>query len=268
MGGMVDNTLGTNMFGENANEQGLQSQTAATQRAIAEQTPWAARGQGAFNALADGKFMDNYQAGPGYQFQLAEGQKAINNGAAARGMGNSGATLKALAGYSQGLANQTFNQDRDFEFNRLNALAGYGSNATNAISNAHLGLGNASAAAAMGRANQFQNTLSSGLSLLGASKNKEGAAGAGMLFSDKRLKKNLKPISKEDREEMTKILKAYHFNYLSDEHGSGDWIGVMAQDLEKSKIGKTLVVENSEGLKTIDQNKVLSMFLAYMAEAA
>lgn len=41
---------------------------------------------------------------PAYQFQLAQGNKAIQNSAALKGMLNSGSTLKSLDNYSQGLA--------------------------------------------------------------------------------------------------------------------------------------------------------------------
>jgi hypothetical protein len=47
---------------------------------------------------------NNVQNNPAYQFQLQQGQKALQNSAAARGMLNSGATLKAMDNYSQGLA--------------------------------------------------------------------------------------------------------------------------------------------------------------------
>lgn len=49
-------------------------------------------------------------ATPGYQFSLSQGQEAINRSAAAAGMFNSGNTLAALDQYSQGLAQQTYNQ--------------------------------------------------------------------------------------------------------------------------------------------------------------
>ena len=48
-------------------------------------------------------------------------------------------------------------------------------------------------------------------------------------------------------------------------HGAGEWIGVMAQDLEKTKLGKTLVVE-IDGVKTIDRDRLMGFLLASMAE--
>jgi hypothetical protein len=48
---------------------------------------------------------------PGYQFQLGQGQAAIQGGAAAQGGLLSGATQKALAKYGQGLAGTEFGQE-------------------------------------------------------------------------------------------------------------------------------------------------------------
>ncbi len=63
-----------------------------------------------------------FQASPGYQFQFDEGMRAVNAGAAAQGMSNSGATLKALQARGQQLANQDFGS----YYNRLAGLAQIG----------------------------------------------------------------------------------------------------------------------------------------------
>ena len=57
-------------------------------------------------AFQDQQF--NFESDPGYQFRLQEGQKAIQNQAAARGGLLSGATLKALSTYNQGQAAQNY----------------------------------------------------------------------------------------------------------------------------------------------------------------
>ena len=49
-----------------------------------------------------------YQADPGYQFRLAEGQKQITRMAAAHGAAGGGGTAKALAQYNSGLASQEY----------------------------------------------------------------------------------------------------------------------------------------------------------------
>lgn len=52
--------------------------------------------------------MADYQEDPGYQFRLDQGNKALNNSAAARGGLLSGATLKAIAEYNSGAASQEY----------------------------------------------------------------------------------------------------------------------------------------------------------------
>lgn len=107
----------------------------------------AARGAGqrAIGRMEDPEFqrdfsMADYQQDPGYQFRLAEGNKALNAAASARGMGHSGATLKSLLKYNQNFATEDYtnaynryNNDRTTRFNRLSALAGAGETANQQV---------------------------------------------------------------------------------------------------------------------------------------
>src|SRR5258708_4152310 len=65
---------------------------------------------------------------PGYQFNLTQGQKAVTNSAAARGLGTSGAALKGAATFATGLADSTyqnqFNNAQTNQSNAYNRLAG------------------------------------------------------------------------------------------------------------------------------------------------
>lgn len=85
------------------------------------------------------------------------------------------------------------------------------------------------------------------------------------LFSDENLKEDIQPVSKKDMKELKDTLKAVSFKYKNEAHGKGDFVGILAQDLEKSKIGKSMVVEK-DGHKAIDTNKIMSLFLATLAE--
>lgn len=300
-GGFIDNTLGTNIFGQNSNAKAVDAQTAAADKADATQqymydqtradlAPWRQAGAQALSQMQDPNFqknfsMSDFQQDPGYQFQLSEGNKAINAAAAARGMGNSGATMKALTAYGQNMANQSYNDaynrynnNQTNNFNRLSTLAGLGSGANNQqvassanfgnqISQNQLGVGNAQAAGYMGQGQQqgafvgqLYKNLNTGLGMAG------GGGGGGGMFSDERLKTDLVPVSKEDLAEMKSELKAFGFKYKDEMHGDGPWIGVMAQDLEKTKFGASLVFENELGQKQIHLQKLLSLFLATMAE--
>lgn len=102
---------------------------------------------------------------PGYQFTQQQGLKAVQNSAAARGLGISGAAMKGAASYATGLADSTYNDvfNRALQtfntnyssaannVNRLQSIVGNGQNA--AATNGSLG------AAAVGN---IGNTLTSG----------------------------------------------------------------------------------------------------------
>lgn len=89
--------------------------------------------------------------------------------------------------------------------------------------------------------------------------------GAFSMFSDRTVKTNIKEISKEEIQELRATLKPYTFNYVNADYGTGDWVGVMAQDLVKSKLGRT-VVTVVNGKLAIDQTKLNSLLLATLAE--
>ena len=71
----------------------------------------------ASKGLAGGKFDTT---NPAYQFQLQQGQRALDSSAAARGMGYSGAQMKASQQYGQGLASQEY----DKQYNRASSEFG------------------------------------------------------------------------------------------------------------------------------------------------
>lgn len=252
----------------NALRQGSAGATGALTDAYKNQqtylNPYNQAGNTALTQLTAGNLVNgnNLANDAGYQFRLNEGMKAVNAANVAGGNAMSGAAQKELARYSQDYASNEFNNAYNREFTRLSGLTGLGMNAANSLASAsgdlgsnmaniQSGIGNAEAAKINQRAQQTGQLVQ---------------AGIGALFSDERLKTNIESFKKEDLDEMKKHLKAYAFNYINDEYGTGDWVGVMAQDLEKSKLGRTLVFENEKGEKQIDLKKVLSMFLATIAE--
>ncbi|MGH8526194.1 MAG: hypothetical protein ACREXY_18900 [Gammaproteobacteria bacterium] len=134
---------------------------------------------GRFNTSVDAASLVN---DPGYQFRMAEGQKALERSASARGFLNSGGALKSLERYSQGFASNEFNNafargqsENAARFGRMSNVAGMGQNAANSLgqlamqNNAQMGqyannmselygaAGNARAAGAMGTARAFSD---------------------------------------------------------------------------------------------------------------
>lgn len=232
----------------------------------ADNEPFRQAGIAALSGIQENKFMDNWQQQDGgYQARLNEGLKAVQGSAAARGLGNSGAAMKQLSRYGQDYASNEYSKAYDRNYGRLSQLAGLGSSTT-AQNNQNAGAyGQQVSGNQMGVGNAYANKeiAQSGRNsaLIG-----QGVQGAATFFSDERLKTNISPVTSEEKSEMKSLLKAFHYNYTQDSHGRGDWIGVMAQDLEKSKLGRTLVDEDESGHKTISLRKVMSMFLATMAE--
>lgn len=79
---------------------------------------------------------------PGYNFALAQGLKAAQSGAAARGLGKSGAAVKGATGFATGLANQfagdAFQRElaqRNQAYNQLLGVSQLGANAATQTGN-------------------------------------------------------------------------------------------------------------------------------------
>ena len=118
---------------------------------------------------------------PGYQFNLTQGTKAVQNAAAARGLGVSGAALKGATNFATGLADTTYqNQfanavtNQTNAYNRLMGVAGLGENAAAQTGTAgtaaaqqagaaQIGAGNAQAAGINAIGGSVGNVANSGL---------------------------------------------------------------------------------------------------------
>lgn len=83
------------------------------------------------------------------------------------------------------------------------------------------------------------------------------------VVSDERAKKNIES-GDSATEDMLSNLASAIFEYKNKNNGEGRQLGVMAQDLEKSKLGKEMVDEE-DGTKYIDFKKGLSSILSAQA---
>ena len=139
--------------------------------------PWREAGQNALATLYE-KVMrgpGEYAKSPGYNFRLAEGQKAIERSAAARGSVLSPATLKALDKYTQEYATGDYDNFLARYYQSLTpyqSLSGVGQtatagttqsgmNAANQISQANIAAGNAQAAGYINSANAITGGIQS-----------------------------------------------------------------------------------------------------------
>jgi len=163
-------TVVSSLVGARTAKSAAQTQVAAADRAAelqremfeqtrADQAPYREAGYNALanlqstagNVPAAFKFgAGDYQADPGYAFRLAEGQKALDRQAAARGGLISGGALRAAQRFGQEMGSQEFgnaynraltgyNTDVAREnqlYNRQAALAGIGQTATNLVGQA------------------------------------------------------------------------------------------------------------------------------------
>ena len=177
---------GAALFGaSNARKAASQSADAATQaseqmaaqtaQARADLQPWRASGEKANNRLLDmmGLNGGNYSytsEDPSYQFRLAEGQKQVDNSAAARGSTLSGGALKALQKYGQGMASTEFQNS----YNRLSGMSTQGQNAASGQGSASMqfgsqqgantrAAGDAYAAGTLGEGAAYTNALQGGI---------------------------------------------------------------------------------------------------------
>jgi hypothetical protein len=121
--------------------------------------------------------MQQFEQDPGYAFRLAEGQKALDRQAAARGGLISGGALKAAQRYGQEMGSQeytnAFNRyqtERGARLNPLQSLAGVGQTSVNQLGaagqNYASGVGEALGAGAQARASGYMggaNAISGGI---------------------------------------------------------------------------------------------------------
>jgi hypothetical protein len=96
-----------------------------------------------YGSMAKAFGTDQFQQDPGYAFRQAEGMKALERSAAARGNLLSGSTLKGVQRFGQDLASQeyqnAFNRyqvERSARLNPLQSLMGSGQSATNVMTGA------------------------------------------------------------------------------------------------------------------------------------
>lgn len=141
-----------------------------------------------FDTFQDGNahldsFRQDWTDDPGYQFRLAEGQKAMDRAAAARGLSLSSGTLKGMADWNQGMASQEFGN----VFNRLASIGTGGQTATGQQIGAGLNyannVGQNALAAGQARASGYQGINNAVQGGIDGMFNIMGMANAGM-FGD------------------------------------------------------------------------------------
>ncbi len=179
-------------IGEGKNNYGTEDQGRAWQDYVKNGSSWVDPNapQAAAPVNAPNAF-DNYLNSTAYNFQLQQGQNAVNSNAAAKGLLNSGGTAKALTQYGQNLAGTTFNnylqqlsglnnqqaQTATAGQNALGQVASAGSTAGGAAANTLIQGGNAQAAGTTALWNAAGNAIGSIGNSIGGLGNIFGASG-------------------------------------------------------------------------------------------
>jgi hypothetical protein len=140
-----------------------------------------APGDAGYGKYAGDFSMQDFTTDPGYAFRLAEGNKALDRTAAARGGLLSGGAMKAAQRYGQDMGSQeymnAFNRyqtNRANQINPLQSLMGAGQSAANTLTSAAgglgqslgenaIGAGNARASGYVGAANALTGALNQGM---------------------------------------------------------------------------------------------------------
>ncbi len=219
------------------------------------------------------------QKDAGYNFRMAEGQKALERGAASRGRGAGGRAMKEIARYGQGFASNEynnaynrFNQDRDQRYGKIMDLVGTGQNAAaktgslaqnyaNQAGNAIMSGGNAQGAASIAGGNAWGNALQQGIGAYasmpaGGGTNADGVARSdayvqGIKDSDRRLKKDIEEMNFS----IFKEVPTYLYKYIDPHYGKGLQVGTMAQDLLAVDANHP-AVSSHDGYYRVDYSKV------------
>lgn len=131
----------------------------AQQRAEASYAPYAQAGQTGLSNILRGFDPGDITQNSGYQFRLAEGQKALERSLAARGMSNSGAALKAAQDYGQNLAAEEYDNAYRRWYQENANLASSGQNAAGKVAPIYDKMGDIEANAMTGKSNLVNRTL-------------------------------------------------------------------------------------------------------------
>jgi hypothetical protein len=186
----ADATQAAAQIGAESANQATQLQREMWQAQQAQQQPWMQAGTNALARMQGGEFgvpgafqFDQSQVSmdPGYGFRLAEGQKALDRQAAARGGLISGAALKAATRYGQDMGSQEYQnaysrsygramdeynsrvQQANTGYNRLASMAGLGQTAGNQLASSGQNYANTAGNIGMiGGANQANALMAGG----------------------------------------------------------------------------------------------------------
>jgi len=201
--------------------------------------------------------IERIQGGVGFQEAVRQGEEALLQRASATGGLRGGNVQTALAQFRPALLNQAIEQ----QYSRLGGMTTLGQQSAASVGAAGMETGTnianllgqqgaALAGGELGQAKAYGQVLNMPAQFLGMQYGagrggSVGTPGFGNLFSDRRLKKNIKQISTRPDG-----LNVYEFDYI---WGGGRQIGLMAQEVQTIYPG---AVSESGGYLMVDYSKV------------
>lgn len=198
--------------------------------------------------------IDRISGGAGFQESVRQGEEALLQRASATGGLRGGNIQGALAQFRPALLNQAIEQ----QYGRLGGMTQLGQRSAAGVGSAGMETGvnvanllgqqgAAQAGGELGQAKAYGQILNMPAQFLGMQYGAGGKAGMGFgnMFSDRRLKKNIKQISTRPDG-----LNVYEFDYI---WGGGRQVGLMAQEVQAIYPG---AVSESGGFLMVDYSKV------------
>ncbi len=191
--------------------------------------------------------------------QMGEGLRSTREGAASRGLMNSGLRVKSEEGVRSGTKKAFASGAQSIKRGLLSQADSLDKQAIDsgiAIQQNEQAMNDAIYQQALAQMNAEMGAWGS---LLGAGAQAGTMYALGM-FSDRRLKENIR-YADSDIEDFLSHITPYEYNYKGTHIRK---VSVMAQDLEKSKIGQRMVVDTPQG-KIVDYGAGLESILASVA---
>lgn len=212
---------------------------------------------GGLGPAAQSQFFQNFQEDPGTQFLRQQGQRGIEQSLSAAGGLGGGQRLKAVSEFNQGLANQQLGQ----RLSQLGQLGQTDIGLASSLANLRTGLGSAQgqAAQAAGQAAAQGGIGAANAQAQGAQNIAGIAATIASLFSDERLKENVKPMDNALDKVMS--LSGYEWDWKTpiDQQSAG----VMAQEIEQVLVD---AVVEMNGIKLVNYPMVVGLCVEAIKE--
>lgn len=268
---------------------GNQSNVFNQQQGLANQLQLQAQGQGPNPAMAQFNQATGQNVANQAALMASQRGTSANPGMMARQAAMQGANIQQQAAGQAGImqaqqqlaAQQALQQQQGMMANVAGQQIGQQANATMGLNQAAQGSqANVLNSINAQNQNRIQNTAqmnqaNAGVAQQNAGAQKElfsgalqGAGSAAMMLSDEREKKEIHSGAEDIQQFLDSLSsKSYEYKDSSQKGASpGKHVGVMAQDLEKSSVGKDMVKESPSGKKMVDYGQGMSSILAAQAD--